>query len=102
MSANERPVVDTHHGVRVNAVLPGNILTESRAGFVASRADGKEIDAWADANQLFGRSGTIEETGRVCLFPATDAASFLTGIEVFVTAGAELSFGTKYPPRFLK
>ena len=87
--------------VRVNAVLPGNIVTESRTNFIDSLENGKEMDRWLDSLQVTGRSGTIAETGQLCLFLASDAASFLTGIEVIISGGAELGYGIKYPLKFL-
>jgi len=93
-------VEEAENGVRVNVVLPGNIVTEGRINFVASREDGEEIDRWADSNQVMGRSGTVEETGNVCLFLASGGASFLTGIEMLVSGGAELDYGVKHPRRF--
>ena len=86
-------------GVRVNTVLPGNILSDGRMKVSAEK--GPELDKWIDANQHFGRSGTIEEVGQVCLFLASEAASFMTGTEVQVTAGVELGFGVKYPTKFI-
>jgi len=49
-----------------------------------------------------GRSGTIEEVGQLCLFLASDAASFLTGTEIIISGGVELGYGVKYPMKFLK
>ena len=59
---------------------------------------GAEVDRWAEATQPVGRSGTPEEAGQVVLFLASDAASFLTGVELMITAGIELGVGLKYPP----
>lgn len=95
-------IEEARHSVRVNAVLPGNILSDSRKRFVAAAPDGKELDQWVDSNQPTGRSGTNEEVGQVCLFLASDAASYLTGIEIIISGGAELGYGIKWPGRFLK
>ena len=93
---------EAHNGVRVNAVLPGNIYTESRAQLVKSMgAQGGELDRWADSMQQFGRSGTPFEAGQVCLFLASDAASYLTGLDIYISAGIELGVGVKYPPLFV-
>ena len=90
-------------GVRVNAVLPGNIYTESRVKGIQSMGQkGPEVDRWAEANQPIGRSGTPEEVGQVCLFLATDAASYLTGVELMITGGIELGVGVKFPPLFVE
>ena len=94
-------IEEAHNGVRVNAVLPGNILSDSRVQAVKNMPDGEELDRWVDANQHMGRSGTNEETGQVCLFLASDAASYLTGLEVIISGGAELGYGTKFPTKFV-
>ncbi len=94
-------IEEARHGVRVNAVLPGNIYTDSRAqGIKALGEKGPEIDRWADSLQIMGRSGIPEEVGQVVLFLASEAASFLTGIEVIISGGIELGVGVKYPPLY--
>ena len=95
-------IEEASHGVRVNAVLPGNIVTESRIKFINSLKDGEAIDRWCESLQVMGRSGTIEEVGQLCLFLSSDAASFLTGVEIIISGGAELGYGVKYPMKFLK
>ena len=88
-------------GVRVNAVLPGNIVTESRSEFIASRKDGPAIDRWVESLQVMGRSGTDWEVAQACLFLASEAAKFITGIALLITGGAELGYGVKHPAKFL-
>ena len=95
-------IEEARHGVRVNAVLPGNIYTESRARMIKQlAAKGAEIDRWAEGNQPIGRSGTPEEVGQVVLFLATSAASYLTGLELMISSGIELGTGLKHPPLWL-
>ena len=89
------------NGVRVNAVLPGNILSDSREKFRQSSPDAAVLDQWIDANQHNGRSGTNEEVGQLCLFLASDASAYITGTLQIISAGAELGYGVKYPTRFL-
>jgi NAD(P)-dependent dehydrogenase (short-subunit alcohol dehydrogenase family) len=92
-------IEEARNGVRVNAVLPGNIYTESRSQLVKDLGEkGAEVDRWAEANQPIGRSGTPEEVGQVVLFLATSASSYLTGIELMISSGIELGTGVKYPP----
>ncbi len=92
---------EAEHGVRVNAVLPGNIVTESREKLEASMPDARAFHAWAESLQWLGRSGTLEEAGLACLFLASDAAAFVTGIELLLTGGIELGSGPKGPtPNF--
>ena len=38
--------------------------------------------------------GTIEESGKLCLFIAADA-TFMTGIDFVMSGGAELNYGRK-------
>jgi NAD(P)-dependent dehydrogenase (short-subunit alcohol dehydrogenase family) len=80
--------------VRVNSVSPGNIYTplwqeaiDASENPVQTRADG-------DAAQLLGRMGTIEESGKLCLFIASEA-TFTTGVDHIISGGAELGYGRK-------
>ena len=41
-----------------------------------------------------GRMGTLEESGLVFLFLAADA-TFMTGVDMPLTGGAELNYGKK-------
>ena len=38
--------------------------------------------------------GTLEESGKSCLYLAADA-TFTTGIDLFLSGGAELNYGKK-------
>jgi hypothetical protein len=38
--------------------------------------------------------GTLEESGKLCLFIAADA-TFQTGVDFLLTGGAELNYGKK-------
>ena len=94
-------IEEARHGVRVNCVLPGNIYTESRRQFVKSQGEyGADVDRWAEGLQPVGRSGTAEEAGQVMLFLASDAASYLTGVELMISGGIELGQGLKYPAMY--
>jgi NAD(P)-dependent dehydrogenase (short-subunit alcohol dehydrogenase family) len=85
------------HGVRVNVILPGNIVSWGRLAFAARMEDGDSWEKWIDSHQPTGRSGTTEEVGQLCLFLASDAASYLTGIEIIISGGSEIGYGIKYP-----
>ena len=86
---------EAEHGVRVNAILPGNILTQSRLDFEAGMENGQAFHDFVETWQWTGRSGTIEEAGNLCLFLASEAASFITGAELPLTGGIELGQGPK-------
>ncbi len=90
-------IEEARHGVRVNAVLPGNILSNSRIEGVAQSENPEELDKLVDSWQWAGRSGTNEEAGYVCLFLASDWASYVTGIDLIISGGSELGYGVKAP-----
>lgn len=81
-------------GVRVNSVSPGNIYTPLWQEAIDAAPDPRQYRADGEAAQLLGRMGTIEEVGRLCLFIAADA-TFTTGIDHIISAGAELGYGRK-------
>jgi NAD(P)-dependent dehydrogenase (short-subunit alcohol dehydrogenase family) len=88
-------VDEARNGVRVNVVAPGVIETPLAKSFVDSKPNPKEVQATIDSWQWIGRIGTIEEVGEACLFLASDGASFITGVELFISGGAELAYGSK-------
>lgn len=77
------------HGVRVNTISPGAIDTPLSAS--TTREGDNSAAAWSHMN----RKGSAEEVAEVCLFLASEGASFLTGIDVPVSGGAELDYGCK-------
>jgi NAD(P)-dependent dehydrogenase (short-subunit alcohol dehydrogenase family) len=89
---------ETAFGIRVNTVLPGNILTASRRRLEdsmppdARRDFHKLVESW----QWMGRSGQPSEVAQVCLFLAGGDASFVTGAEIVVSGGADIGFGPKH------
>jgi len=82
------------HQVRVNSVSPGNIYTPLWQEAIDASPDPARCRADGDAAQLSGRMGTIEETGRLCLFIAAEA-TFATGVDHILSGGAELGYGRK-------
>jgi NAD(P)-dependent dehydrogenase (short-subunit alcohol dehydrogenase family) len=86
---------EAQFGVRVNAVLPGNIVSNSRVRAEAMASNPKALHDWLESVQWLGRSGTIAEAGHTCLFLASEGASFITGIDLILSGGAELGYGPK-------
>jgi NAD(P)-dependent dehydrogenase (short-subunit alcohol dehydrogenase family) len=82
------------HGVRVNSISPGNIFTPLWQQAIDAAPDPARCREDGEAAQLLGRMGTIEETGRLCLFLAAEA-TFTTGVDHIQSGGAELGYGRK-------
>jgi NAD(P)-dependent dehydrogenase (short-subunit alcohol dehydrogenase family) len=85
---------EAEHGVRVNSVSPGNIYTPLWQEAIDAATDPDACRAQGEAAQLFGRMGTIEEVGKLCLFIAAEA-TFTTGVDHTIAGGAELGYGAK-------
>jgi NAD(P)-dependent dehydrogenase (short-subunit alcohol dehydrogenase family) len=87
-------VDEAAHGVRVNSISPGNIYTPLWQEAIDAAPDPAKCRADGEAAQVLGRMGTIEETGRLCLFLAAEA-TFTTGVDHIQSGGAELGYGRK-------
>jgi NAD(P)-dependent dehydrogenase (short-subunit alcohol dehydrogenase family) len=72
------------HGIRVNAIGPGTILTELARGAVLGNA---EAERKILSRTPLGRMGEPEEVANVALFLASDAASYLTGQTIYPDGG---------------
>jgi 3-oxoacyl-[acyl-carrier protein] reductase len=70
--------------ITVNAVLPGNILTEGLAEL------GEDYQASMAASIPAGRLGSVDDIANACLFLATDEASYITGQALGVDGGQVL------------
>lgn len=75
------------YGIRVNAMLPGWILTEN-----LQRYDSAKLKMIVDAHPL-GRMGTPEDCGKAACFLCSDDSSFITGITLDVDGGVTLGYG---------
>ena len=69
------------YGITVNAVLPGNIMTE---GFIAM---GEEHMKSMAAAVPLGRLGTVDDIGHAALFLASKEAAYITGQTIIVDGG---------------
>lgn len=73
-------------GIRVNVVSPGPVKTPGLGGLVAEEQRQGLFEALA-AQVPLGRIGEPAEVGKAVAFLASDAASFINAIELFVDGG---------------
>ncbi len=74
------------HGIRVNAVAPGDIYTPANAEVVADSKSSGATGNYLRATPL-GRRGTPEEIGEAVAFLVSDEARFITGATLRVDGG---------------
>ena len=79
-------------GIRVNAILPSNIDTPLMRDWAATLDDPESALKRVSDLQVLGRMGTSAEIGRIALFLATDASSFVTGQAIEAEGGASLDY----------
>jgi NAD(P)-dependent dehydrogenase (short-subunit alcohol dehydrogenase family) len=75
--------------IRVNVVSPGTVITpayKSELGLTDEQIEGFKAQA-AETTPL-GRTGSAHEIARAVVFLASEDASFINGIELFVDGGA--------------
>jgi NAD(P)-dependent dehydrogenase (short-subunit alcohol dehydrogenase family) len=74
-------------GIRVNAVLPGTILTPMNERIMASAPDPSRVERdWLSLHPV-GRLGRPEEVAGLVVFLASDESSFITGELIRVDGG---------------
>jgi len=74
-------------GVRVNTLLPGNILFPGGVWDAKLREDRQKIEAYIRHAVPMGRFGTPEEVADAAAFLASDRAAFITGARLVVDGG---------------
>ncbi len=79
------------HGVRVNSLAPGFILTDLTRKLWSD----PEMQAWNQANAPLGRLGEPEDMVGTAIFLASNASAFMTGQTLYVDGG--FSAGWSWP-----
>ena len=74
-------------GVRCNAVCPGTVQTPSLDDRIGAFADPAAARKAFIARQPMGRLGNAEEIAQMCVYLASDAATFLTGQTMIIDGG---------------
>lgn len=71
------------HGIRVNAIGPGSIMTE----LLAAVADNKEMRDRIMSRTPLGRIGEVDEVASIAAFLASSDSSYVTGQVIYVDGG---------------
>ena len=81
------------HGIRLNAVGPGEIPTE---GMSARLSPGQEPGARQREQNPMGRAGTTEELANLATFLLSDGCDWLTGQSIFMDGGLHIATGGNF------
>jgi len=73
--------------IRVNAISPGPIDTPGLSELLGSSETGQQRKKMISTTVPLGRFGRPEEIAKAVVFLASDDASYITGIELFVDGG---------------
>ena len=77
-------------GVRINILSPGAVDTPSLRRALGRAAGPEAVDQIVQSmaqKSLLGRIGEAREIGSVAVFLASDASSYVNGVEMFVDGG---------------
>lgn len=76
-------------GIRCNCISPARVHTPFVDGFVAKNYPGQEAEKMKQlaASQPIGRMGTSEEIAAMALYLCSEAASFITGVDLPIDGG---------------
>lgn len=81
-------------GIRANTVVPGMIDTPHVAAMIAPGHDMQAVRARRAAQVPLKRQGTAWDIAEAALFLASDAAGFITGVDLRVDGGMGTLMGT--------
>ncbi|NWG15817.1 MAG: glucose 1-dehydrogenase [Chloroflexi bacterium] len=73
--------------IRINAIAPGWVITPLIQSIFDSYPDPAEQRRIVEQRQVMKRIGTPEDIGYAVAFLASDEASFITGVQLFVDGG---------------
>lgn len=73
--------------IRVNAISPGPTKTPGLQGLTSTAEEWSQLESQLEAQVPLGRIADPREIGRAAVFLASDDASFVNGVELFVDGG---------------
>ncbi len=87
------------HGIRVNCIVPGNMVTEMIAGLVTGDPDkvGDIEEGMANGSPIPGRAGQADDIANAAVYLTSDAAGFVNGHALVVDAGLTSGCGQSMP-----
>jgi NAD(P)-dependent dehydrogenase (short-subunit alcohol dehydrogenase family) len=77
-----------HRRIRVNAIAPGVIMTETSRSMVKASRRRRQLETVP-----LRRLGTVDDIGPLAVYLASDASSFVSGTVVQVTGGSRIPVG---------
>ena len=77
-----------HRGIRVNVLSPGPVDTPGLSGLAQNDEEKRTLYTQLASTVPLGRIGKPEEIARAAVFLASEDASYIAGIELFVDGGA--------------
>jgi NAD(P)-dependent dehydrogenase (short-subunit alcohol dehydrogenase family) len=85
-----RTIAHAHgrQGVRVNCVLPGNIVTPVAANVISVLPDSDELEELRRQASMIGSPGNAWDIAAAVVFLASDEARWITGVTLPVDAGS--------------
>ena len=89
-------IEEARHGVRVNAICPGHIMTEIVYKEMERVADPEAYLDRCNHYSWLGRGGQPEEVGTAALFLASSWAGYINGVTLNVSGGMEFGTIPKY------
>ena len=87
--------------MRVNAILPGNIMTNSRITAVAASKDPQRLHNWLEERAMAGAKWD-HGGSRPSVLYAGQRCEFITGIGLILSGGAEARLWTQGSIRLLR
>jgi len=74
-------------GVRINALLPGNILFPGSVWEQKLKANREQVEEMLAKDVPLSRLGTLDDVSKMAVFLLSPAASFVTGSRIIVDGG---------------